>query len=84
MLPVRVAVRLRVCLAQLDREASLWLLIAYDNYGLSVAIAEGLAVGPIVRFKGASERGAFENRLLSGGSPPKIGVGEEFWPVFGP
>ena len=83
MFPVRVAVRLRVCLAQSDRGASLWSLIAYDKYGMSVAIAERLAVGPVILFSGIGARCVRKSPFVRG-RPSKNGAGEKFWPVFGP
>ena len=48
------------------------------HYGhLSVAIAEGLAVGPVIRFSGIGARYVRKSSFVRG-SPPKTGVGEEF------
>ena len=46
-----------------------------------VAIAERLAVGPVILFSGIGARCVRKSSLVRG-NPPKTGVGEEFWPVF--
>ena len=50
---------------------------------MSVAIAERLAVGPVILFSGIGARCVRKSSFVRG-RPPKNGVGEKFWPVFGP
>ena len=50
---------------------------------MSVAIAERLAVGPAILFSSIGARCIRKSSFVSG-RPPKNGVREEFWPVFGP
>ena len=49
---------------------------------MSVAIAERLVVGPVILFSGIGARCVRKSSFVTG-SPPKTGVGEEFWSVFG-
>ena len=50
---------------------------------MSAGFAGRLAVWPAILFNGIGARCVRKSSFVRG-SPHKNGVGEEFWPVFGP